>query len=506
MKNIKTGEITPSLTFMPRAMEFESYSNEELWRTADPDETYLDPAHLLLSKKELRREKRQLTRQRRQEKYDKKVEMKKGKKAGALPKEAAVEMDYDSVSSYTSDSEYNEQYEQNLRDTYKDPTQYTRDRDFARKYALSTTDLIYRYLTKVTASEILEDDSTVPSILTRLYLDDFWQLLSELRLELDHIDGDLGAELHLRLLESVGVTIRQNVGWMRSTLQELREWNNHLKNVTSQPPELASELADLTAELQDLHARTEQTLNFVIASTGISQSTLVIDQTSGINKLTELAFFFVPLSFITSVFSMQVYELTEAPPKIWVWGLCLALIFIATYIIRSIVRSPSMRLFAMKCRVIMLNRFTPSQATSASRRLHTVGNRAIFKFIFFLVSITTLFIAIVGLFLGILFLLFGGLLAGVAITAIYFIVTRWGELQVVIPCFISLGIAALGTWASYYWLDEISATALALCNRCLYAVKDLFPARWTFDGVDDEDLQREGYETYGRQAVLLATA
>lgn len=53
---------------------------------------------------------------------------------------------------------------------------------------------------------------------------------------------------------------------------------------------------------------------------GLAQSSLVIDQTPGINKLTELVFSFVPVSFITSVFSKQVAELTSTPPRIWAWG------------------------------------------------------------------------------------------------------------------------------------------------------------------------------------------
>lgn len=504
MRHEETKEMTPSLTFMPRAMEFESFSNEELWRIAEPGETYLDPPPPPISNKELKQQKRAARRQ-----YFKE---KKGSLQEKLDKikgvEEEEEHDCDIESAYTSDSEYDEEYENNLRQGYNNPTQFTRDRDYARKYAMSTSTLITRYLSKITTSDLLEDNSIIPSLLTRVSLDDFWQLLAELRLSLDQIDGDLGADLHLRLLESVGTSIRQTVGWMRSTLQELREWTAHLDSTASvlgRPPELTEELGDLVADLQDLHARTEQTLNLLVAATGLAQSTLVVDQTSGINKLTELAFFFIPLSFITSVFSMQVSELTETPPRLWTWGLSLAIVFLVTYFIRTVMRSPTIRLFAMHCRVTMLNRFTPSGSRNSSKRLNAIGNRTIAKFLFFLISVTSALIAIVAFFLFGLFLVFGGLWLGAAATAIYFIVTRWGDLAVVIPCFICIAVAAVGLYASWSWLDEIGDVLVNWTFKTAEALKDMFPAKWTLDSVDDEDLAKEGIETFGRQAIVLSS-
>lgn len=63
MTHDKTKEVTPSLTFMPRAMEFESYTEEELWRTAHPDETYLDPPPPARSKKQIKADKKEARKQ-----------------------------------------------------------------------------------------------------------------------------------------------------------------------------------------------------------------------------------------------------------------------------------------------------------------------------------------------------------------------------------------------------------------------------------------------------------
>jgi Mg2+ and Co2+ transporter CorA len=84
---------------------------------------------------------------------------------------------------------------------------------------------------------------------------------------------------------------------------------------------------------------------------------LVINQTSGINKLTELAFFFIPLSFVTSIFSIQVLEITESPPALRTWGVAILSVSIVTYTIRTMVRSPSVRVLAMQCRLTIMNRF-----------------------------------------------------------------------------------------------------------------------------------------------------
>ncbi len=140
---------------------------------------------------------------------------KSGDDGGQEPK-----LEEDSDSSATSDSEYDKEYE----DRYVLSTKtrgLTRHRDFARKYAWSTFDLLHHALGTITAAEMLEDGPVIPSLLARVSLDDLWQLLAEMRLQLDHIDGDLGADLHLHLLESVGTKTRNNVAWMRSSLREI---------------------------------------------------------------------------------------------------------------------------------------------------------------------------------------------------------------------------------------------------------------------------------------------
>jgi hypothetical protein len=496
MQHDKTKETTPSLTFMPRAMEFESYTDEELWRVADPDETYLDPPAPTFTKKQLKKDKKEARRRRAQARRNQHQQS-----------TAVNEKGNDTNSEYSSDSEFDEEYRDSLRNAYKDRQHLLRDRDFARKYSLSTFDLVYRYISKIPTSTLNQDDSMIPSVLTRLPFDDMWQLLAELRLMQDHVDADLGADLHIHLLEAAGTMTRQNVAWIRSTLQELSEWIDHIKkskNILNLPEELEEEMTELTADLQSLQSRSEQTLNLLVASTGIAQSSLVIDQTSGINKLTELAFFFIPLSFITSVFSMQVAELTESPPKMWTWGLSLGLVFLITYLIRTFLRSPSVRLYAMQVRVTMLNRFTP-KSRSASHRLNSVGNRAIATYLFFFLTCCVFILIIAALLLLFIFLVHFGLWAGAAGTAIYFIITRWPEPAVLAPCFIAIVLSAIGLCASWYWATDIQVFWEKWSLATAEMIGNQLPDKWRFDRVDDDDLADEGVNTYARQAIFFAS-
>lgn len=505
IKDEKTGQIFPTVTFMPRALEIEAYTEEEAWRTAEPDETYLDPPPHPLSKEALKKEEQEKKKQRLKEKGHRLKERLATVEDGVDDEAKTVNTDDDGDSYSTDESDYDELYDKQLRAQYEDPRWYTRDRDFARKYALSTHDLLARYLSKVTATQLAQDSSVIPSMLLQTVLDDLWQLLAEMRLDLDHLDGDFGAGLLRQLVELYGNTILQNMNWMRSTLQELDEWVKHLGRpsaVVSYTPDLATELTELRQDLQDLAVRTDKTLTCLMSTMAIAQSTQVIEQTSGINKLTELAFVFVPISFITSAFSMQVWELTEMPPRLWVWGVSLASIVVVTYLIRMMLRSPSFRMFALKCRATVLSRYSSSKAATAAKQFNSVSNRAIVKFAFVVtwaLSLALMILVLAGLFFVMVRV---GVWAGLIATALYFIITRWPEPVVLIPCFISLVLTLVGARLVWFWGDEIDSWLERKCTEGLEMIVRFIPAK---DEVEDDDLAMEGVETYARQTIMLVT-
>ncbi|KAJ3497272.1 hypothetical protein NLG97_g2032 [Lecanicillium saksenae] len=511
MKNLQTKEYTPSLTFMPRALEIESYSEEELWRGAGPEETYLDPPPPPITNKRIKEQKKEATKQKIKQRGSmlrNRFHKKKAEVDPSLHEESGEPDESDSESSYSTDDD-DDGYEEELREEYENPKPYSRDRAFARKYSLSTQELVLRRLAALSPADACQvGGELITSLLSSIALDDFWRLLAEMRTELDHLDGDFSGALFWQLVEALGNSVRQNLSWMRCSLQELNEWALHLQvsaKATSADSMTADELELLVKEVQALLARAESTMNMLASSMALSQSSLVIEQTSGINKLTELAFFFVPLSFITSVFSMQVSELISAPPHIWTWGVALSVVFLATYLIRILLRSPSVRIGILHCRATIINRFSSSKSSSAENRLNTVGNRAVAKFILFFLCVVIVCSTVA--ILGIMFLILAyfGLWFGAAGTALYFIITRWPEPAVLIPCFISLPLAAGGFWITWLWSEELSDWVTSKMMGAAEIVLSKFPEQWRLDSVDDDDLSREGVNTYARQAITLAT-
>lgn len=507
MRDKTTKQLTPSLTFMPRPMEIESYSEEEQWRMADAAETYLDPPPPPITKAELKNQKREAKRQ-----YWKSKGQKWGRKFSSKSKDDAELADKDAeseatVSEYSSDGELDEDYQYMLREEYSDPKPYKRDRDFARKYSLATNELVCRYLRRLTAEEVATKKEFASSVLCHIALDDLWQLLAEIRRELDHVDSDLSAGLYEQLVESIGNSTRQNITWIRCTLQELLEWATHTRNASSilaAGPDLEEEMNDVVSNIQGLQARSEQTLTLFASCMALAQSTMVIDQTSGINKLTELAFFFIPISFITSVFSMQVTELVSSPPRIWIWGVTLAAVALATYFVRSMLRSPTARSYMMQSRATIINRFSKQGPGSASQRFNTLGNRAILKYLVYMTSLILLTVIALTIFFAwaIIVILTGPAAFGVAL---YFIVIRWPDPAVLAPCFVSLPLSVLFVWTTQFWAAESFdwlAMQLIYYAQC---VEGWYPAHWQTDAVDDADLAKEGVNTYARQALLLFT-
>lgn len=555
MRNVKTGDVTPSLTFMPRPMEIEAYTDEEAWRTADSDETYLDPPPLPLTKDERRAERKAAKRLRLQQRARRRALEKEAKSkvaAGKTPLPvggktgldvAAMEEDSprndddddddgkSEASRHSESSSYSEdEYREAHRNKYKNPTWYARDRDFARKYALPTDELVLRYIMGLEQGGPNGGScpaSLAATTLAQISLDDLWRLLAEMRLTLDHIDADMATDVHLHLAEVVGITMQKDLSWARDTTRELREYVAQLTQAFSTlcPPDpqhaqngedgcanehqdLVAEMAALAKEVKSLQARVESTLQLLLTSIGLAQSALVIKQTSGINKLTELAFIFIPLSFITSVFSMQVAEMTTNPPGIWIWGVTLAVVFVVTYGVRIFLRSPTVRRAGILVRATIMNRFSSGSSASSSNRLNSLSARAVLKFVGAVVLTNAVFGPIL---IGLLCLYLATYLVwfGIAAASIYFLATRWPDPLVLGLCFgVGLPASALGFWLRVRFEEEVDGalervTNLAALEKTLMRIRDrLLPNKWYYDNETDVDLAREGYSTYAKQQMV----
>jgi dGTP triphosphohydrolase len=166
-------------------------------------------------------------------------------------------------------------------------------------------------------------------------------VFSEMTL-LDIIDSKIQKELdHSRLISTENPTL-SNLLYSQQVLKRhirnLKEPINFMKGLTERPwfEEMASEqrqrscaqtieamLNDYRAALayaEALAAECGQGMGIVAHNATIQESQKAMAEARGVTKLTRLAVVFVPLSFVTSVFSMNVRELNvDNGPPLWYW-------------------------------------------------------------------------------------------------------------------------------------------------------------------------------------------
>ena len=92
-------------------------------------------------------------------------------------------------------------------------------------------------------------------------------------------------------------------------------------------------------QISDLRHQIYRTSKSLMASISILESRRGIAEAESVTKITELAFFFIPLTFSASVFSMQVRELGSTNVSLWVFFVVAIVITINSYALRLAIRS-----------------------------------------------------------------------------------------------------------------------------------------------------------------------
>lgn len=123
--------------------------------------------------------------------------------------------------------------------------------------------------------------------------------------------------------------LRRHVVRLRENLEFIRTAKAHWRK--PEEPEQRKE-ADLVADsiyddfrylldrARNLIAECERGMNIVMHHANIQESREAISQAERTAKLTQLAFFFIPLSFTTSFFGMNFKEIsTGSTLSVWVW-------------------------------------------------------------------------------------------------------------------------------------------------------------------------------------------
>lgn len=124
-------------------------------------------------------------------------------------------------------------------------------------------------------------------------------------------------------------TLREKISYTRKyiprlVLAELQTLHTHNNNLHL-PPDTLSELL-LEAQLTERFLM--DTFQLLMSSISVLDSETSIRQAARGQKLTQLAFVYVPLSFVTSVFGMNVREINDSPLRAWV---CVVFLFITVF-------------------------------------------------------------------------------------------------------------------------------------------------------------------------------
>ena len=94
-------------------------------------------------------------------------------------------------------------------------------------------------------------------------------------------------------------------------------------------------------QINTLRQRTTRSHKSLMANMSIVESKRGIAEAESVTKLTELAFFFIPLTFSASIFSMQVKELDASRVSIAAFFILAIMITFASYALRLLIRSES---------------------------------------------------------------------------------------------------------------------------------------------------------------------
>ncbi len=150
--------------------------------------------------------------------------------------------------------------------------------------------------------------------------------------------------VHWRLLlERFGTELQQ----LEDSLRRLAEFiatsglphQNHEENQDRPTSPVRKLLRDCVSQINSLRQHTKQSHKSLMANMSIVESKRGIAEAESVTKLTELAFFFIPITFSASIFSMQVKELDASRISIAAFFILAILVTTGSYALRLLIRS-----------------------------------------------------------------------------------------------------------------------------------------------------------------------
>ena len=150
--------------------------------------------------------------------------------------------------------------------------------------------------------------------------------------------------IHWRvLLERFGTELQQ----LEDSLRRFAEFinasafphENNTENPERRIPSVGKLLQDSVSQINALRQHTTRSHKSLMANMSIVESKRGIAEAESVTKLTELAFFFIPITFSASVFSMQVKELNASRISIAAFFILAVIVTTASYALRLLIRS-----------------------------------------------------------------------------------------------------------------------------------------------------------------------
>ena len=146
------------------------------------------------------------------------------------------------------------------------------------------------------------------------------------------------------LLERFGVELRALEMSLRNTAKFIETITaahelGYQEEQNNTPNAMNGLLEQGVAEIVRLQQRTSSSYQSLMTNMSIVESKRGIAEAEGVSKLTELAFFFIPLTFSASIFSMQVKELQNANISVSTFITLAVVVTLLSYALRLFIRS-----------------------------------------------------------------------------------------------------------------------------------------------------------------------
>ncbi|KAF2118093.1 hypothetical protein BDV96DRAFT_377625 [Lophiotrema nucula] len=112
--------------------------------------------------------------------------------------------------------------------------------------------------------------------------------------------------------------------------------NNSLNGTTGKPEdeskkEIRATIQQSYEDLQDARKRVDSTFQNLMSTMSIVESRKAIQEAETVSKLTKLAFFFIPLTFVASIFGMNIIEF-DHELKVWLWAVISVGVTFSSYV------------------------------------------------------------------------------------------------------------------------------------------------------------------------------